>query len=150
MSNRKAKVHVSSVNGCRGQPLATKCSIRKDDIEIVVFGELVRGVNMFTMNQTTHLFSPLPILLLCGELRIRPSVCEESSERKNTSVLSVDDWICFQCSTEIASNLVVLRRRTQEVFLKFVSKGVDSFSRADIDALDMLGSVLKSCHNEYI
>lgn len=159
MNNRKAKVHVSSVNGCSGQTLAVKCNVKKYDTEIVVFGELVRGVNMFTMNQTTHLFSPLPVILLCGNLRIFPHLYESfdtgvyipcSDEESDLSVLSVDDWISFRCPSKIASSLVVLRRRLQGVFLKFVSKGVDSFQRVDIDILDTLSSVLKSCHNEHL
>ena len=41
MSNRKAKVHVSSVNSVRGQPLAAKCAVNEEEVEFIVFGEMV-------------------------------------------------------------------------------------------------------------
>jgi HrpA-like RNA helicase len=43
MTNRKAKIHVSSVNAVRGQPLNAKCDVPKDQVEFVCFGEMVRG-----------------------------------------------------------------------------------------------------------
>jgi hypothetical protein len=73
MVNRKAKIHVSSVNAIRGQPLNAKCQIAKEGVEFVAFGEMVKGKAFFTMNQTTRLSSPLPLFLLCGiSLSVRP------------------------------------------------------------------------------
>merc|ERR1711918_261908 len=59
ITNRKAKVHVSSVNSCKGQRLNGKCAVPKDDVEFIAFGEMVRGITSFTMSLTTHLISPL-------------------------------------------------------------------------------------------
>jgi len=148
-TNRKAKVHVSSVNSCRGQPLASKCTKSKGDVEFIIFGELVRGVGSFTMSQTTHLVSPLPLFLLCGELRVRPAEVA-SEENKNMSVLSVDDWILFLCESDVASNLVVLRKRLNSAFLKLVSKGIDSLDSMEKDAVMTMSAVLRSGHLEML
>jgi hypothetical protein len=55
MTNRKAKIHLSSVNAIKSQPLSMKCEVASDKVEFVVFGELVKGKTMFTMDNTTHL-----------------------------------------------------------------------------------------------
>lgn len=148
-TNRKAKVHVSSINSCKGQPLASKCTKSKGDVEFIIFGELVRGVGSFTMSQTTHLVSPLPLLLLCGELRVRPAKVA-SEEYKNMSVLSVDDWILFLCDSDVATNLVILRKRLNRAFLKLVSKGIDSLESMEKDAVTTLSAVLRSSHFEML
>jgi len=160
MTNRKAKVHISSLNSYKGQPLSSKCQVPKGEIEFIIFGEMVRGVASFTMNQTTHLVSALPLLLLCGELRIRPA---RMSINKNNddggeagdevipdkAVLSVDDWIVFLCDREIAAALVVLRKRLDSAFRHIVSKtssGLDVLSDAEKDSVNTLGIMLKSAH----
>jgi len=65
------------------------------------------------------------------------------------SVLSVDDWILFLCGEEEASNLVVLRRRLDNAFLHVVanpSTGLTKLTPAEKDAVETLGSVLRSAH----
>ena len=39
--------------------------VPEGEVEFVCFGEMVKGTHFFTMSQTTHLASPLPLLLLC-------------------------------------------------------------------------------------
>jgi len=166
MTNRKAKVHISSVNSIRGQPLSQKCGIKKG-VEFIVFGEMVRGVNFFTMSQTTHLSSPVPLLLLCGEMKVRPAFVFTSSAdgdddgidgskkkindtMNSMAVLSVDDWIVFQCEASIATSLVLLRRRLDSAFLHLVgnpSAGLDSLQETEKSALEVLSVVLKSAHH---
>jgi len=46
MTNQKVKVHVSSVNAIRGQPLNSKCDVPKGLLEFVCFGEMVKGTGM--------------------------------------------------------------------------------------------------------
>jgi hypothetical protein len=159
-TNRKAKVHISSVNACKGQPLNGKSTIAEGDVEFIIFGEMTRGVSSFTMSNTTHLASPLPLLLLCGNLRVRPADIKEDNDRDDNakrrggkdsrkSVLSVDDWILFLCGEEEASNLVVLRRRLDNAFLHVVanpSTGLTKLTPAEKDAVETLGSVLRSAH----
>ena len=154
MDRVKAKIHMSSVNCCNGQTLSRKCSIRKGETEFVVFGELVRGVSSFTMSQTTHLFSPLPLVLLCGELKVRPAVLRTSAtldtenESSEESVLSIDDgWMLFRCSSQYASGIVTLRKRLQAIFLKFTKSGADALKEEDKDVLDTLRAMLISAHN---
>ena len=107
MTNQKVKVHVSSVNALRGQPLNAKCDIPKGELEFVCFGEMVKGkAQFFTVNQTTHLASPLPLLLLCGtSLSVRPfrDAAAEGEEDKTkqpnkqghpkTAILTLDGWM---------------------------------------------------------
>eukprot|EP00980_Cylindrotheca_fusiformis_P005045 scaffold1069_cov143-Cylindrotheca_fusiformis.AAC.3 len=42
MTNRKAKIHVSSVNAVKGQPMNAKCQIPEGEVEFVCFGEMVQ------------------------------------------------------------------------------------------------------------
>ena len=42
MTNRKAKIHVSSVNGLKGQQLNSKCQVPEGEVEFVCFGEMVK------------------------------------------------------------------------------------------------------------
>jgi HrpA-like RNA helicase len=156
MTNRKAKVHISSVNATKGQPLSMKSQVPENTLEFIAFGEMVRGVSSFTMNQTTHMASPLPLLLLCGQLHVRPARTPESEEKDSSlerpkmAILSVDDWIVFQCEEEVASNLVVLRRRLDEAFWHAIAKPSDvwnTLNACEKHALDSLGDVLRSAHH---
>ena len=154
VTNRKAKVHISSVNACKGQPLNGKCQVGEGEVEFIVYGEMVRGVSSFTMNQTTHLTSPLPLILLCGNLRVRPADLEQNDIGNvvGKSVLSVDDWILFLSSTEVASNLVVLRRRLNNAFWHLVANpalGLSKLGSAEKDAVETLGLVLRSSHKAH-
>ena len=115
--NRKCKVHVSSVNAIRGQPLNSRCNVPPGVTEFIVFGEMVRGKDMFTvMNVTNATPSPVAIILLCGNVHVRPAESEGGE-----SIVSVDDWICFRMNRDVASALIVLRQRLQEAFLSLVS-----------------------------
>mmetsp|Transcript_29257 Transcript_29257/g.79144 ORF Transcript_29257/g.79144 Transcript_29257/m.79144 type:complete len:1313 (+) Transcript_29257:175-4113(+) len=143
MTNRKAKIHVSSVNALKGQPLNSKCQIPNGEIEFVCFGEMVKGSHFFTLSQTTHLPSALPLLLLCGtSLQIHPIDESEYSE------LNLDDWIVFQCSTEEASRLVILRRRLEGAFWNAIAQPSQdprqSMTFLEQDAIETLGLVLTS------
>jgi hypothetical protein len=149
MTNRKAKVHISSVNAIKGQPLNGKCQIPKGEIEFVCFGEMVKGSHFFTLSQTTHLPSVLPLLLLCGtSLSIYPANeddCDGNSAK--FSILNLDDWIIFKCYTDVASHLVVLRKRLESAFWNAISspsKGMKGLTPTEDDAVETLGSVLKS------
>jgi len=145
MTNRKAKVHVSSVNSVKGQPLNAKCQIPEGEVEFVCFGEMVKGKRHFTMSQTTHLASPLSLLLLCGvSLSVRPDNIDE-----RYSILNLDDWVIFKCKTDVASGLVMLRKRLESAFLHAISEpslGTDHFTDVEMDALETVGYVLKSAH----
>jgi hypothetical protein len=145
MSNQKAKIHVSSVNAIKGQPLNAKCQVAVGQVEFVCFGELVKGKNFFTMSQTTHLVSPLPLLLLCGtSLTVRP-VGEDST----TAILEVDGWIVFKCDAETAANIVVLRKRLDSAFWHALSNpadGLTNLTDVERDAVDIVGVVLQSAH----
>lgn len=147
----KSKIHISSLNSCNGQRLNGKCAVKDGEVEIVVFGEMVKGVSGFTMNQTTRLSCPLPLLLLCGvELCVRPAALKNSDEFKthsDMSVLSVDNWIVFQCRNDVASNLVVLRKRLEGAFLHVVqtpSAGLSMLSQVELDAIHTLIVLLRS------
>ncbi|KAL3907959.1 MAG: hypothetical protein SGILL_008664, partial [Bacillariaceae sp.] len=146
MTNRKCKIHVSSVNSIKGQPLNAKCAIPAGEIEFVCYGEMVKGAHFFTLSQTTHLPSPLPLLLLCGtSLSIHPS----DDESGNFSILNLDDWIVFKCRTDVASRLVVLRKRLASAFwnaLSDPSRGARGLKPLEQDAVDTLGTVLKSAY----
>ena len=145
VGNRKAKIHVSSVNAVKGQPLNGKCQLPKGEIEFVCFGELVKGTTFFTMSQTTHLSSPLPLLLLCGNsLSVIPH-----PEKEGCSILNVDEWIMFQCDVRTASNIVILRKRLESAFWKAIanpSDGINKLSDTEKNAIDILSSALQSAH----
>uniref|UniRef100_A0A7S2RFL4 Helicase-associated domain-containing protein n=1 Tax=Eucampia antarctica TaxID=49252 RepID=A0A7S2RFL4_9STRA len=141
ISNRKAKVHISSVNSCQGQPLRGKCQVGKKEIEFIAFGEMVRGVQFFTMSQTSHLASAMPLILMCGNLRVRPA----NVQGEHKSVLCVDDWINFLCPKDIASALVVLRKRLDVAFAKIVadpSAGPGQLNPEESDAVATLSAVI--------
>ncbi|CAJ1951310.1 unnamed protein product [Cylindrotheca closterium] len=145
MTNRKAKIHVSSVNSVKGQPLNAKCQVPEGEVEFVCFGDMVKGNRHFTMSQTTHLASPLPLLLLCGvSLSVRPDTSDDRS-----SILNLDDWVIFRCRSDVASGLVMLRKRLEAAFLHAISEpslGTDHLTEVEIDALETVGFVLKSAH----
>lgn len=143
MTNRKAKIHISSVNAVKGQPLNGKCQIPEGEIEFVCFGDIIKGARMFTMSQTTHLASPLPLLLLCGtSLTVHPD-----AENDKFAILNLDDWIIFQCDAQAAARLVVLRKRLESAFRTAISQpssGLQSLNATERDAVETLGFVLKS------
>ena len=146
MTNRKAKIHVSSVNALKGQPLNSKCQIPKGEFEFVCFGEMVKGSHFFTLSQTTHLPSVLPILLLCGtSLSIHPI---DGDDGQKHSVLNLDNWIAFKCTTDVASRLVILRGRLEGAFWTAIAKPSrdprESLTPEERDAIETLGSVLNS------
>jgi len=146
MTNRKAKIHVSSVNSLKGQPLNSKCQIPKGEIEVVCFGEMVKGSHFFTISQTTHLPSPLPLLLLCGtSLSINPVSGDEQLEY---SILNLDNWLIFRSPTKVASMLVILRKRLECAFWNTLSQPSrdprQSMTPPELGALEILGDVLHS------
>lgn len=146
MDKHKVKIHVSSVNCAKGQRLGKKCTVKKGDMEFVCFGEIVKGDRLFTVNQTTHLISPLPLLLLCGtQLCVRPK--EDKNDDICTAVLSVDEWIRFECDAAIAGQLVILRRRLNSAFWNTIANGsLDGLGEQQSDAVNALGTVLISAH----
>jgi ATP-dependent RNA helicase DHX36 len=132
MANQKAKMHISSVNSCKGMPLSRKST----ELEFVAFGELVKGISTYTINQTTHLPSVLPILLLCGDFRIRTLVSKEDDTRY--SVITIDEWISFRCEYKIGSALAVLRSRLNTIFFHFVSSSKHSWEDFNDDEKNTL------------
>ena len=147
MTNRKAKIHVSSVNALKGQPLNSKCQVQKGELEFVCFGEMVKGSHFFTLSQTTHLPSVVPILLLCGtSLSIHP--IDDDDEHHKYSILNLDNWISFKCTTDVASRLVILRRRLEGAFWNAISNPSGdpnkSLNGAERDAIETLAAVLNS------
>lgn len=152
ISNKKAKIHLGSVNAIKSQPLSSKCQVAEDQVEFIVFGELVKGKAMFTMENTTHLVSPLPLILLCGRLHIKqvhfaPSDmnCKLSVQM---SILSLDNWLVFLCEPETASALVVLRQRLDSAFSRITSdpSNFTDLPAAEKDAVETLSFVLNSSH----
>jgi uncharacterized protein (UPF0147 family) len=142
MTGRKVKVHVSSVNAARGQPLNSKSQIPVGEVEFLCFGEMVKGPQAtFTANQTTRLLSPLPLLLLCGSsLSVRPNP-ENSAE----GILTLDDWIVFKCDADTAARIVVLRKRLESAFWNTVSNpSRDTLTEVEQDAVETLGALLQS------
>ncbi len=152
LSNRKAKIHLGSVNAIKSQPLSTKCQVAEDQVEFVVFGELVKGKAMFTMENTTHLVSPIPLLLLCGQLHIK-QINFAPAETNGAlpiqmSILSLDDWLVFLCEPETASALVVLRQRLDSAFSRITSdpSNFNDLPASEKDAVETLSFVLNSSH----
>lgn len=144
MTNRKCKIHISSVNAAKGQPLNAKCQVAKDQVEFVCYGEMVKGAHFFTISQTTHLASALPLLLLSGTLlTVRPDPGDT-----NFAILELDDWIVFKCHRDVASGIVILRKRLDKAFLNVLadpaSLGSDRMPAIDKDAVEVIGLVLQS------
>lgn len=149
MSNRKAKVHMSSVNGIKSQPLSSKCKIAEDEVELAVFGELVKGKAMFTMEHTTHIASPLPILLLCGQLHVRQiQLARADGSTVQMAILSLDDWLVFMCQPNTASALVVLRQRLDSAFKRITAdpSTLNRLPELEGSAVETLNAVLTSAH----
>ena len=140
---QKAKIHISSINSVKGQPLNSKSQIPEGDMEFLAYGELVRGPQMFTMNQTTHLTSALPLLLLCGtSLSVFP-------DSDSTCVLNLDDAVIFQCESNVASQIVMLRKRLEGAFWGYIvdpTAGLENLTAAERHAIDILGTILRSAH----
>jgi hypothetical protein len=141
VTNRKCKLHVSSVNSLKGQPLNSKCAVPSGEVELVTFGEITKGAHFFTISQTTHLPSPLPLLLLCGSsLSVHPL-------EQDDSVLVLDHWLEMRCNADAASALVILRKRLNSAFWNSLSNPLGrlrGLSAAEQDAVDTLGPLLKS------
>ena len=153
MTNRKARIHVSSLNAARGQPLNGKCQVPVGELEFIAFGEMVRGVTSFTMSQTTHLTSALPLMLLCGtSLRVSPANSSSGDDNDNDtpmSILSLDDWIVMSCPADTASALMILRKRVESAFWRITgnpSVGMSHLSAAEQDAVETVVIVLQSGH----
>ena len=158
LTNRKAKIHLGSVNAVKSQPLSTKCQVAEDQVEFVVFGEMVKGKAMFTMENTTHLVSPLPLLLLCGHLHVKQirlapagtkSMDANSTSAIQKSILSLDEWLVFLCEPEVAAALVVLRQRLDSAFSRITADPTNftDLPPAEKDAVETLSLVLNSSHN---
>lgn len=143
MTGHKMKVHVSSVNAARGQPLRSKCRIPEGEVEFVCFGEMVKGAKVFTANQTTRLSSPLPLLLLCGtSLSVRPM-----PDNPSEAILKLDDWIVFKCDASTAARIVILRKRLDAAFWSTVANPSRAIlADAELDAVEIMGTVLRSAH----
>lgn len=138
-TNVKTKLHVSSVNSCKGQPLAKKGST----LEFVAYGEMVKGKAMYTCNQTTYLHSIIPVILLCGQFCIRGANIEGTAPK---SVISVDEWIAFQCDKSLGIGLAVLRKRLDSIFHHIVADpktGFDGLSAMERETLNALDSIMK-------
>jgi ATP-dependent RNA helicase DHX36 len=151
-SGQRALIHASSVNSTRRQLLNRKC---KEGVEIVAFGEIVKGASAFTINQTTYLNSPLPLILMSGNtLTVQPVPKPASKKGKKgprLSMLTLDDWLTFVCPKETASQLAILRKRLQSAFASITnhsSKGVDHLSEDERDAIDALSAVIQSAYRE--
>lgn len=152
MTNRKAKIHMGSVNAVKSQPLSKKCEVGEDEVEFVAFGEIVKGKAMFTLEHTTHLVSPLPLLLLCGQLHVRPihfAPAEPNGATIQKAILSLDDWLVFLCEPELASALVVLRKRLDSAFERVTSDPSNFNNLPDLErsAVETLSFVLSSSHH---
>ena len=140
---QKAKIHNSSVNSVKGQPLSGKSTIPDGELDFVAFGELVMGPQVLTMSQTTHLSSALPLLLLCGtSLSVFP-------KNDEICLLNLDDVAVFECPSETAANIVLLRKRLESGFWRYIddpSVGLHGLNPAERHALDIVGTVLRSAH----
>jgi len=164
LTNRKAKIHLGSVNAVKSQPLSNKCQVADNQVEFVIFGEMVKGKAMFTMENTTHLVSPLPLLLLSGRLHVKQiQLAQPTNSNSNDnstsvgvvvpiqkSILSLDDWLVFLCESNVAAALVVLRQRLDSAFSRLTtnpSNYLSELSAAEKDAIETLSQVLSSSHN---
>lgn len=139
--DRKAKMHISSVNACKGMPLSKKST----ELEFVAYGELVKGVSSYTINLTTHLPSVLPIFLLCGNFQFRTADCTAGSSKD--CIISIDEWISFRCNSKVGSTLAVIRSRLESIFFHFVSSTKHSwndFSELEKRTLAALDAINKS------
>ena len=145
MSRQKVKAHSNSVNSAKGQPLSTTCMVPDDELELMCYGEMVKGDWTFTVSQTTLLASPLPLLLLCGKsLTVRPQAGNESM-----SILNLDDIIAYKCDAETAGHVAILRKRLESAFWHAISNrshGLSTLTAEERGAVDIVGTVLQSAH----
>lgn len=145
MTRQKVTMHISSVNSVRGQPLNRKCVVPENSVELMAFGEMIKGEFKCTATQTTHLASPLPLLLLCGtSLSVHPK-----AEEKKTAILNLDGWITFECDADTAAHIVILRRRLESAFWNFISDpsaGLSNLTDIERDAVEILGTIIQSAH----
>jgi hypothetical protein len=88
------------------------------------------------------------LLLLCGtQLCVRPKPADDDINTSTTAILSVDDWIVFECDATIAGQLVILRRRLNSAFWNTIAQGsLDGLTDLERDAVYSLGNVLMSAH----
>ncbi len=121
------------------------------EFEYVVFGEMVQGQKFFTMSNTTNIFSPLPILLLCGNLRVRPKARKNPSDtsEKRMSILSVDGWISFQADAAVAAQIVMLRKRLHVAFLKLVENPIKAEKNFDDKAIHSIQTACFCIHSAF-
>ena len=116
-------------------------------LEFIAYGEMVKGTALYTMNQTTHLATVLPIMLLCGSFHIRPAYAGKERQATDHSVMAVDEWISFQCEKSVATVLAILRRRLDAIFHHIVSNpktSFESFSEMEKNTINVLDSVMQS------
>lgn len=117
----------------------------------LMFSQVKGTAQFFTVNQTTHLSSPLPLLLLCGSrLSVRPiresdgevddganqhtskpTASRGDRQRKKTAILTLDGWIVFQCDADAAAHLVVLRKRLDSAFWHAIANPTASKKRSN-------------------
>jgi len=135
-----------------------------------------RPAQFFTVNQTTHLASPLPLLLLCGtSLTVRPVREAEAEEGYDSNgnrnakgqngnpgsklaILTLDHWIVFQCDVVVAADIVVLRKRLESAFWNAIKRSgsqnaggkniLAKLTPVEKDAVEILGPVLQSAHTQ--
>uniref|UniRef100_A0A7S3VCU7 RNA helicase n=1 Tax=Chaetoceros debilis TaxID=122233 RepID=A0A7S3VCU7_9STRA len=163
--NKMCTIHRSSVNGTFKQPLSSK---RGQLHQHVAYGEMMKGEGAdYTINQTTRLSSVLPILLLCGDLSIRPASLPglesaslssssdnintnkngDASEASYNAAMAVNGWISVHCDNLTASALALLRNRLDLTFHRITSnphRGFDDLLKMETDTLRVLDVVTKS------
>ena len=146
--DHKAKIHMSSVNAVNGQRLSRKSTIGDNELELVCFGELVKGKSSFTISSTTRLTSPLPLFLLCGNkvsIRPNPNKCD-------SSILILDDRIAASCETRTAKLLFVLRKRLHKAFCSALNRPKQNWhkmEKKDRDAIELVDRILCSAYDVY-
>lgn len=161
--NIMCTIHRSSVNGTFKQPLSSK---RGQLRQHVAYGEMMKGEGAnYTINQTTRLSSVLPILLLCGDLSIRPASGSaptslwsssdklnfirngDTSEASFNAAMAVNEWISVHCDNQTASAVALLRNRLDLIFRRITSnpnRGFDDLLKMEMDSLRVLDAVTKS------
>lgn len=148
--NKMCIIHRSSVNGSFKQPPSSK---RGQLHQHVAYGEMMKGEGAdYTINQTTHLSSVLPILLLCGDLSICPasSVKRNGEDISHNAAMAVNGWISVNCDNLTASALALLRNRLDLIFRRITfnpKHGFDDLLKMETDTLRVLDAVTKSSFN---
>ena len=98
---------------------------------------------------SSSIHSPLPLLLFCGDFRVRFLGRKDGGKRKKL-VLLVDDLIKFSCERDDANALALLRSRLDVIFQKFVanpSEGIDALDECERCTLDVVRDVIQSSFN---